>query len=110
MLDSNYRLYGNLQPMVHGGFDLLAAARRDMVQQGFEPDFPPGADQQVAELEKQAPVPLTGMKDLRGLLWSSIDNDTSRDLDQIEFAERVPAGIRILVGIADVDSDVPKGT
>ncbi len=51
------------------------------------------------------------MRDLRGLLWSSIDNDTSRDLDQIEVAERLANGdIRIRVGIADVDGDVPKGS
>jgi len=91
-------------------FDLLAAARRDMIQQGFEPDFPPGTDPQLAELAKRKPAHPKGIQDLRGLLWSSIDNDTSRDLDQIEYAERVPAGIRILVGIADVDSDVVKDT
>lgn len=91
-------------------FDLVAAARRDMIQQGFEPDFPPGTDQQLAELNTRTPAQPGGIQDLRGLLWSSIDNDTSRDLDQIEYAERVPAGIRILVGIADVDSDVPQDT
>ena len=47
------------------------------------------------------------MRDLRSLLWSSIDNDTSRDLDQAEVAERVSGGIRILIAIADVDADVP---
>lgn len=45
--------------------------------------------------------------DLRGLLWSSIDNTQSRDLDQVEWAERLPNGnIRVLVGIADVDAVV----
>ena len=49
------------------------------------------------------------VQDLRNLPWSSIDNDTSRDLDQIEVAERVPGGIRYgSRGIADVDSYVPQ--
>ena len=49
------------------------------------------------------------MRDLRSQLWSSIDNDTSRDLDQIEVAERLPNGdVRVLIGIADVDAFVPK--
>ena len=49
------------------------------------------------------------MRDLRNQLWSSIDNDTSRDLDQIEVAERLSNGdVKVLVGIADVDAFVPK--
>ena len=52
-------------------------------------------------------MPTDGIRDLRSLLWSSIDNDTSKDLDQIEVADRVSNGIRVLVGIADVDSGVP---
>src|SRR5204863_2827709 len=55
------------------------------------------------------PVVDASIKDLRSLLWSSIDNASSRDLDQIEWAESLPNGdIRVLVGIADVDSLVPK--
>jgi exoribonuclease-2 len=49
------------------------------------------------------------VKDLRGLLWSSIDNDSSRDLDQVEVAERVDGAILMRVGIADVDTDVHRG-
>src|SRR5208283_4496352 len=89
-------------------FDLVAAARQEMIHEGFQPDFAPATDAQVAALKSQpAPSSAHDVRDLRSLLWSSIDNDTSRDLDQIEVAERVNAGIRVLVGIADVDSDVP---
>jgi VacB/RNase II family 3'-5' exoribonuclease len=88
------------------GFDLFAAARQEMIAEGFDPDFPPGVDEQLASLKGQDPAASADVRDLRGLLWSSIDNDSSRDLDQIEAAERVNGGIRVLVGIADVDSDV----
>jgi len=88
-------------------FDLAASARMEMIRNGFEPDFPPSTDQQTAALKQKAvPMPMDGIRDLRSLLWSSIDNDTSKDLDQIEVADRVSNGIRVLVGIADVDSDV----
>src|SRR5205807_431832 len=51
------------------------------------------------------------VKDLRDQPWSSIDNNESRDLDQIEIAEQLPDGnIRLMVGIADVDVLVAKGT
>ena len=80
---------------------------------GFEPDFPPQVPQQLAELKAHPPqIAATGdIRDLRNLLWSSIDNDTSRDLDQIEVAERVSNGdVKILIGIADVDAFVPKAS
>jgi exoribonuclease-2 len=78
---------------------------------GFEPDFPPAALQQLATLQSQPPpvTPATGVRDLRDLLWSSIDNDTSRDLDQLEVADRLPGGeTRVRVAIADVDAFVPR--
>ncbi|MDB4880773.1 MAG: ribonuclease [Gemmatimonadetes bacterium] len=50
-----------------------------------------------------------GVRDLRALLWSSIDNPESRDLDQVELAELLAGGaVRLRIGIADVDSRVPK--
>jgi exoribonuclease-2 len=94
-------------------FDLQAAAKQIMLENGFEPDFPPEVQQQLAQLKSRTQPSAAGSAvcDLRNLLWSSIDNDTSRDLDQIEFAEKLSDGTtKVLVGIADVDSFVPKGS
>src|ERR1700677_4086212 len=97
--------------MSHNGFDLYAAAHQTMIDNGFHPDFSPEVERQMATLCAQTALPAhADAKDLRELLWSSIDNDTSRDLDQAEYAERVAGGIRVLVAIADVDVDVPAGT
>ena len=93
--------------MNHPQVDLAAIARQEMMARGFEPDFPVAAQQQAEGARQQAEP---GLPDLTGLLWSSLDNDDSRDLDQIEWAERAAGGIRVLVGIADVDSAVAKGT
>jgi exoribonuclease-2 len=91
--------------MSNSDFDLVAAARREMLERGFHPDFPRDVVAQAASLPETSPATANGgVRDLRGLLWSSIDNDTSRDLDQIEVAEAAGAGIRIRVGIADVDA------
>jgi len=93
--------------------DLQAIARQVMVAQGFEPDFPPATRQQLADISAHPPqlAPSDKVRDLRGLLWSSIDNDTSKDLDQIEVAERLPNGdIKVMIGIADVDAFVAKDT
>ncbi|MGD0417909.1 MAG: RNB domain-containing ribonuclease [Terriglobales bacterium] len=91
--------------------DLQAMARQVMLTQGFEPDFPPATRQQLADISAHPPqlTPSDKVRDLRGLLWSSIDNDTSKDLDQIEVAERLPNGdVKVMVGIADVDAFVAK--
>jgi VacB/RNase II family 3'-5' exoribonuclease len=91
--------------------DLQATAKEIMRQHGFEPDFPPAVQQQLADLRAHPPQIAFGkdVRDLRNLLWSSIDNDTSRDLDQIEVAERLPnSNVKIQVGIADVDAFVHK--
>ena len=80
-------------------------ARRAMLERGLFPDFPPQA---LAELDAisgppaQSEVPA---RDLRGMLWCSIDNDDSRDLDQLSVAEPLAGGsARILVAVADVDA------
>jgi VacB/RNase II family 3'-5' exoribonuclease len=92
-------------------FDLAAAARRSMIEHGFEPEYPPVIAEQLDQLHQDPPAAARGARDLRGLLWSSIDNDTSRDLDQIEYTEALPNGsYRVLIGIADVDAFVPKGS
>jgi exoribonuclease-2 len=93
-------------------FDLVAAAHAEMIAEGFQPDFPAGTDTELAAIKAHPELPSApGAQDLRNLLWSSIDNDTSKDLDQIEWAEQLPDGrIRVLIGVADVDVRVPKGS
>ncbi len=93
--------------------DLQATAKEIMIQHGFEPEFPAEVTTQLANLKQHPPnlAVAAGIRDLRNLLWSSIDNDTSRDLDQIEVADGQSNGdVRILIGIADVDVFVPKQT
>src|SRR5712671_454792 len=93
--------------------NLQAIARQVMQAQGFQPDFPPEAQKQLADIKAHPPqlTPSDKVRDLRNLLWSSIDNDTSKDLDQIEVAERLPNGdVKVLIGIADLDAFVPKNS
>lgn len=89
---------------------LQAIARRAMTERGLLPHFSPSA---LAEVEKlqlpRASTRGTNIRDLRKLLWSSIDNDDSRDLDQLAVAERISDHrAKVFVAIADVDALVPK--
>jgi VacB/RNase II family 3'-5' exoribonuclease len=93
--------------------DLQTTAKQIMIAHGFQPDFAPEVAAQLAQLRAHPPQMAVdkNVRDLRSLLWSSIDNDTSRDLDQIEVVERLPNGdVKVMVGIADVDAFVPKQT
>src|SRR2546421_6612083 len=93
--------------------DLQALAREAMRENGFEPDFGPDIQRELAALEANPPrvAPDERIRDLRALPWSSIDNESSRDLDQVEVAERLPDGaIRLRVAIADVDTLAPIGS
>jgi VacB/RNase II family 3'-5' exoribonuclease len=91
--------------------DLQATAKEIMQQYGFEPDFPTPISTQLANLGQLQASPSRDVRDMRNLLWSSIDNDTSRDLDQIEVADGASNGdVKVMVGIADVDAFVAKLT
>src|SRR5215469_110287 len=92
--------------------DLQATAKEVMQEHGFDPDFPAAVLTQLSSLKDQTQVSATnGIRDLRNLLWSSIDNDTSRDLDQIEVVERLENGaVKVMIGIADVDAFMPKAS
>jgi len=97
--------------MTHGSasdsLDLAAIAHRAMIDAGFEPDAPRSVSEELRLIESssQSKSSDTTAQDLRALLWSSIDNRESRDLDQVEYAELLPNGdVRVRVGIADVDT------
>ena len=81
-----------------------------MVDEGFDPDFGPAVEAELRQTGKHEDhgAPLTDMRDR---LWSSIDNDDTRDLDQIEYAEDAGSGkYRLYIAVADVDAEVPKGS
>jgi exoribonuclease-2 len=90
--------------------DLREVARQVMIDEGFDPEFSAAPRAELREVGKH-PDDGAPLRDLRALLWSSIDNDDTRDLDQVEYAERVGNGdYRLLIGIADVDAEVPRGS
>jgi VacB/RNase II family 3'-5' exoribonuclease len=88
---------------------LRALAIQAMRAHGLDPDFPPDAIAQVASLGMAPTTTEEPLRDLRGLLWCSIDNDESRDLDQLSVGETLAGGaVRVLVAVADVDAAVPR--
>jgi len=90
---------------------LRAIAVRAMRERGLDPEFPSEALAEVAALKGAPRATGEPIRDLRARLWCSIDNDDSRDLDQVSVAEPLPGGdVRVLVAIADVGAAVPKGS
>jgi VacB/RNase II family 3'-5' exoribonuclease len=84
-------------------------ARRVMKEQGFLTDFSEAALYEVEKISEVDSGAKSNVKDLRRLLWASIDNDDSLDLDQLTVAEALPDNkVKILVAVADVDSLVKK--
>ena len=81
--------------------DLEAIARRVMIERGLLPDFSAAALEEVARFRGAAADGDVGARDLRDLLWCSIDNDDSRDLDQLTVAEPLPGGtVKARVAVA----------
>jgi exoribonuclease-2 len=82
-----------------------------MAQRGLQPDFSPAALAETEAIGKAATDTDPSIRDLRDLLWCSIDNDDSLDLDQLSVAVPMPDGaVKILVAVADVDALVKVGS
>jgi len=96
----------------NGSLDLRAIAYQAMLDAGFIPEMPESIAAELQKLGTEPQNPAAGsVRDLRSLLWSSIDDAKSRDLDQVEYVERLPNGnLRLLIGIADVGSLVAQGS
>jgi VacB/RNase II family 3'-5' exoribonuclease len=100
MTDTNERQHRSI---------LQRIAHRVMLERGLLPDFPRQALAELDQIHGPATRSDESMRDLRNLLWCSIDNDDSRDLDQLTVAEAMPEGAtKALVAIADVDAVVKK--
>jgi len=86
-------------------------ARRVMLERGLLPDFSAEALAELATIQTPAAVIGYQIPDLRSLPWASIDNDDSRDLDQLTVAEAATGdSVKIFVAVADVDSLVRDGS
>jgi len=91
----------------HAREDLIRIADRVMREKGLEPEFPRAVLDELRSIPGAARA--AGVKDLRELPWCSIDNDDSRDLDQLSVGERRSDGsTRLRIAIADVDALVPR--
>src|SRR5574337_77930 len=91
--------------------NLQAIARRALLARGLLPDFSPAVVRELSGLTPPAAKSTPVVRDLRNLLWCSIDNDDSRDLDQLTVAESLGGGtVKIFVAVADVDALVRKGS
>jgi exoribonuclease-2 len=82
-----------------------------MLQRGLLPDFSDAVLRELSQFQRAAVASGSGVQDLRAPLWCSIDNDDSRDLDQLSVAEALPDNkVRVLIAVADVDSIVKKAS
>ena len=94
-----------------GSKSLRAIAHDAMLQAGLLPDFSAAVLRETEGIHAAAAASGPAVRDLRDLVWFSIDNDDSRDLDQLTAAQSRPGDeVRVLVAIADVDAIVKKGS
>ena len=93
-----------------GKDELQSIAHEAMLQRGLLPDFSPAVLAETNQITQAAAASGASIRDLRSLLWASIDNDDSRDLDQLSVAEPVGGAVKVLVAIADVDALVKKAS
>ena len=92
-----------------GNVDLRSIAHEAMLERGLLPDFSPAVMAETQRITTPAAASGAEIRDLRSLLWASIDNDDSRDLDQLSVAQPMADGtVRILVAISEVDALVKK--
>ncbi|SMC88198.1 RNB domain-containing ribonuclease [Sporomusa malonica] len=90
---------------------LQQIAHRAMLEKGLFPDFSPQVINELNKLDENTPKLEKSIRDLRDLLWCSIDNDDSNDLDQLTVAIKMPEeAVKVLVAIADVDALVKKSS
>jgi exoribonuclease-2 len=95
----------------HAMNNLTTIAREAMIEHGLQPDFSSEAQRQAESTSQPSSKTAPAIRDLRAALWSSIDNDDTRDLDQLVVAEPLDGGaIKIMVAVADVDALVAHGS
>jgi exoribonuclease-2 len=95
----------------HHRSDLIRIATMAMIDRGLEPEFPVAATAQLSSINGPGRDDGPDVRDLTTLPWCSIDNDDSRDLDQLSSCQTLPAGaVKILVAVADADVLVAKGS
>src|SRR3990172_4603171 len=91
--------------------ELRSIARRAMIERGLLPDFSPAAIAEASAIAGPTPGSDPSIRDLRDLPWASIDNDDSRNLDQLSVAKSLPdGGASVLVAIADGSASVKIGS
>ena len=95
---------------LHHRSELIRLANNAMTERGLQPEFSANVMQQLAQINGPGRDDSADVHDLTGLLWCSIDNDDSLDLDQLTVCEALHNGnLKMLVAIADVDALVKKG-